>query len=254
MPILKNEFPVLEYDSDVNALVKNRHAGIKLPEKAVFAFTGDNTDVFAEANNARIAVTLELITRNYNIYIIKRSGQEICLLQAPMGAPAAVQNLDTLFLLGVKKVIATGSCGVLTDIPENRFIVPERALRAEGTSYQYIPASRYIDLDRDTVNSLCGQLDKMCIPYERCTTWTTDCFFRETAEMVEYRRNEGCKVVDMECSALAACAEFRGAKFAQLFFTADSLADVKNYDRRSFGESSREKALDICMDVITGME
>ena len=62
------------------------------------------------------------------------------------------------------------------------------------------------------------------------------------------------KVVDMECSALAACAEFRGAKFAQLFFTADSLADVKNYDRRSFGESSREKALDICMDVIAGME
>ena len=75
MPILKNEFPVLEYDSDVNALVKNRHAGIKLPEKAVFAFTGDNTNVFAEANNARIAVTLELITRNYNIYNKKkRSG------------------------------------------------------------------------------------------------------------------------------------------------------------------------------------
>jgi len=27
--------------------------------------------------------------------------------------------------------------------------------------------------------------------------------------MVEYRINEGCKVVEMECSALGAVAEFR---------------------------------------------
>ena len=57
----------------------------------------------------------------------------------------------------------------------------------------------------------------------------------------------------MECSAMAACARFRGAEFAQLFFTADSLADVRNYDRRSFGVSSREKAIEICMDIITEM-
>lgn len=250
MPITKNEFPVLEFDSDPVSLVKLKLQGTELPEKAVFAFTGDSTDVYAKANNARIATVFETITRNYSIYIIEKNGQEICLMQAPMGAPAAVQSMEVLIALGVKQIIATGSCGVLSDIPENRFIVPVRALRAEGTSFQYEPASRFIDLDKAAVSELCSQLDRMGIHYKQCTTWTTDCFVRETAEMVEYRRNEGCEVVDMECSALAACAKSKGIGFAQIFFTADSLADVENYDRRDFGVSSREKAIDICMDII----
>lgn len=251
MAINKYEFPVLDYDSDPESIVKLKLAGITLPEKAVFAFTGESTNIYAEANNARIATVLETITRIYNIYIIEKNGQEICLMQAPMGAPAAVQNLEVLLSLGVRDIIATGSCGVLADIPENNFIVPVRALRSEGTSYQYAPASRYFELDRNCVDRLCGQLDRMNIPYKKCTTWTTDCFVRETAEMVRSRRDEGCEVVDMECSALAACAKLRGAGFAQLFFTADSLADVKNYDRRDFGISSREKAIDICMKIIS---
>ena len=252
--IYKNDFPELEYDSDTRSVVKLKLQGIELPKKAIFAFTGDDTDSFARAENARIATVLETITRNYNIYIINKNGEDICLMQAPMGAPAAVQNLEVLLSLGVKTVIATGSCGVLSDIPENRFIVPVRALRSEGTSYQYAPASRYFDLDADMISKVCGRLDSMEIPYQKCTTWTTDCFVRETPEMVEYRRKEGCEVVDMECSALAACARLRGAKFAQIFFTADSLADVKNYDRREFGESSRGKALAVCLDVISGLE
>lgn len=253
MPITKNVSPVLEYDSDPLSLVTMKLRNVTLPEKCVFAFTGDSTDVYAKANNARIAAELNSITRDYNIYIIEKNGQEICLMQAPMGAPAALQNLEMLLSLGVKNVIATGSCGVLADIPENRFIVPVRALRAEGASYQYLPPSRYIDLNKDCVDRLCGQLDRMGIPYEKCTAWTTDSLFRETAEMVRYRREEGCKVVDMECSALAACAQFRGAGFAQLFFTADSLADVKNYDRRDFGVSSREKAIEICMEIMSAI-
>ena len=39
---------------------------------------------------------------------------------------------------------------------------------------------------------------------EEVMTWTTDGFYRETAEKVAYRKEEGCAVVEMECSALAA--------------------------------------------------
>ena len=41
-------------------------------------------------------------------------------------------------------------------------------------------------------------------------TWTTDGFYRETAEKVAYRKEEGCAVVEMECSALAAVARLSG--------------------------------------------
>ena len=36
--------------------------------------------------------------------------------------------------------------------------------------------------------------------------------------MVQYRKEEGCQVVEMECSALAACAKFRKVTWAMLLF------------------------------------
>ena len=39
---------------------------------------------------------------------------------------------------------------------------------------------------------------------------------------------EGCQVVEMECSALAACAKFRKVTWAMLLFSADTLADLIN--------------------------
>ena len=91
------------------------------------------------------------------------------------------------------------------------------------------------------------------MPYTECVTWTTDGFFRETRDMVAYRMSEGCEVVEMECAALAACAKFRGAKFGQLLFTADSLANVDDYDAREWGQGSLEKAMGLCLEVASAL-
>ena len=80
------------------------------------------------------------------------------------------------------------------------------------------------------------------VPARRCRTWTTDGFFRETPGLVAYRRQEGCAVVEMECAALAACAGFHGVQFAQLLYTADSLAAASHSDR-GWGEASVHSAL-----------
>ena len=69
-----------------------------------------------------------------------------------------------------------------------------------------------------------------------------DGFFRETKEKVAYRKSEGCSVVEMECSALAACAAFRSSTWGMLLYTADSLADVQRYDQRHWGGSAYEYA------------
>ena len=80
---------------------------------------------------------------------------------------------------------------------------------------------------------------------------TTDAAIAE--EMVACRRNEGCLVVEMECASMAACASFRGAEFGQLLYTADSLADVRNYDARDWGEQSVLPALHLCLDIAASL-
>ena len=140
------------------------------------------------------------------------------------------------------------------DLPENAFLIPIKALRDEGTSYHYLPPSRWVELDGQVLCSMKATLDGLGLPYAECATWTTDGFFRETRELVEYRKQEGCSVVDMECAALAACAQFRGVKFGQLLFTADSLANADRYDERGWGVDSLEKALTLSLELARGLD
>lgn len=86
--------------------------------------------------------------------------------------------------------------------------------------------------------------------YQEVITWSTDGFFRETKEKVEYRKSEGCSVVEMECSALSACATFRKATWGMILYTADSLADVDKYDERHWGGNAYEYALTLCLDAV----
>lgn len=255
MAINKHDIPILEYDSCPTAVLKPDHEKlpITLPEKAVFAFLGETVNNYANGHNAVIAEKFISTTKTYPIYIVEYCGESIVLCQAPAGAPAAVQIMDWLIAYGVKKIISTGSCGVLTDIPENAFLVPTRALRDEGTSYHYLPPSRFVELNKDVLSSIENTLSRLGLSYTECTTWTTDGFFRETRDKVEYRKSEGCSVVEMECAALAACAQFRGVQFGQVLYTADSLANIDAYEERGWGEESLEKALYICLEIAKDM-
>ena len=254
--IIKNEIPILEYDDSSIEVIAPNHdmEDLKLPEKCLFAFLGDVIHEYAKENNADVAKELITVSHNIKIYVLHEGNEDLCLVQSPIGAAAAAQVLDTLVSCGCKKIIATGSCGVLADIPENAFLVPTKALRAEGTSYHYLPATRFIELDEEPVKVIESCFKKHELPFVTCTTWTTDGFFRETKDMVKYRLEEGCSVVEMECSALAACARKRGASFGQFLFTADSLANVHEYDTRDFGTSSHEKALLLGLDVLRDWE
>ena len=165
------------------------------------------------------------------------------LCQAPVGAAAATQILDWLIGYGVREIISAGSCGVLEEFSEGTFLVPSKALRDEGTSYHYAPPSRFMVINENARKVIEETLYEHGLKYQEVITWSTDGFFRETKEKVNYRKSEGCAVVEMECSALAACAHFRGATFGMILYTADSLADVDKYDERNWGGDAYEYAL-----------
>ena len=107
-----------------------------------------------------------------------------------------------------------------------------------------------MELEEGPRAALRAALEERGVGYIECATWTTDSFYRETAEMVEYRRSEGCKVVDMECSAMAALAKFRGKRFGQLLYSGDVLADSDNYDDRDWynNTSARERLFELALD------
>lgn len=255
MRMRKNEIPILEYDDNPAAVIMpdHEHLNIRLPPKAVFAFLGDAIDRYAKAHSAVLAAHFESITKKYPVYLLEKDGQRFCLAEAPVGAPAAVQILDWLIAYGARKIVSAGSCGALEHFDENTFLVPYKALRDEGTSYHYLPASRFVETAKDARAAIEKTLKNRGLNYTEVITWTTDGFYRETREKAAYRKSEGCAVVEMECAALAACAELRGAVWGELLFTADTLADTEHYDERNWGADSIDYALELCIESVLNM-
>ena len=226
--IHKHEIPILEFDDNPQAVIMPTHEDLdlNLPARCVYAFLEEELERYANAVGAEKVGEFVSATKSYPIFVMSYNGEEICLAQAPVGSAAAAQFLDWLIGYGV---------------------------RDEGASYHYVAPSRYIDMNKQALEAIEKTLKQKKIPYEEVMTWSTDGFYRETPDKVSYRIEEGCGVVEMECSALAAVAQLRGAIWGLLLFTADSLADIDNYDQRDWGSEAFDKALELCLDIIVQM-
>lgn len=252
MAVSKNEIPILEFDAEQSAVIMPGHdSDYHFPKKAAMLFMEHEADDFAAENKCEVIGGFKSITKEIYVYKIKVNGTDIAFVQAPLGGPASVLVMEQLIAGGVEEIIAAGCCGALVEDTEGSFFVPTAALRQEGTSYHYLPPSREVELDTAPVKAICKTLEDAGLSCKTCKTWTTDAFYRETKEMVLYRKSEGYSVVEMECASLAACAKMRGVLFGQVLFTADSLANVDAHDMRNEGKDFFITAMEIAMKAVT---
>lgn len=163
MSIIKNEIPILEFDTEQTAVISPVHENLNLvlPKKCVFAFLGEYIDEYAEKTGAQIVSYFISMTKEYPVYITTYKGEKIVLCQAPVGAAAATQILDWLIGYGVREIISAGSCGALEKFAEGTFLIPEKALRDEGTSYHYAAPSRFMEINKSDRKDDTGTRDEI---------------------------------------------------------------------------------------------
>lgn len=167
------------------------------------------------------------------IYEIEYKNKRFVLFMMSVGAPAAVNDLEDVHAMGVNKFIIFGNCGVLDKTIEDcAVIIPNEAIRDEGTSYHYLDATDTIKVNNKYVDEFKEILDEFGYSYIECMTWTNDAFYRETRRKLESRIAMGAKCVEMECSALQAVADFRGFDLFMFFYAGDNL-DLPEWDKRS---------------------
>jgi len=223
-------------------------AGQRVPRVGVVTFLGDISRDWVSEHGFTVASPVNLVTSVYPIWMGAYSRVDLAIAELPVGAPAAVLIVEQMLLLGVHTIVAVGSCGALVHVDEGEFLLPVRALRDEGTSYHYLPSSRWVETDAEVREACRHALEARGLKGTDCDTWTTDGFFRETSGLVAKRRAEGCMVVEMECAALAACARFRGARYGQILYSADTLAG-EEHDIRGWGHATRGTALLAALDA-----
>ena len=186
----------------------------------------------------RIAETKD-VDGHWPVYEANYKGKTFALYKGRLGAPACVGSFEDLIPMGCKRIILLGNCGVLDkSIEDCGIIIPTRAIRDEGTSYHYVPASDYIDVNKKYIPEFTEVLKEFGYPYVMGTTWTTDAFYRETREKIERRKEMGAICVEMECAAMQAMCDFRGVEFFQFLYAGDNL-DHSEWDPRSLSGTSR---------------
>lgn len=144
------------------------------------------------------------------LYRFERGGREFGIVGCAVGASYAVLVAEQMFASGCGFLVSITSSGQIKPLgPPPYFILIERALRDEGTSYHYLPASEYSDADQELIDAIAGSMSDVGEPVARGATWTTDAPFRETAEAIAAARARGILAVEMEAAALYAFARAR---------------------------------------------
>jgi uridine phosphorylase len=142
------------------------------------------------------------------LYEFDWKGRTFGIIGNAVGAPFAVLLAEQLFVSGCALLVSITSAGQIDpDLDLPCFVLIERALRDEGTSYHYLPPSTYSEAPEGLVAGLAGAFDSLPFSVYRGAAWTTDAPYRETEAAIAAKRAQGIKAVEMEAAALYAFAE-----------------------------------------------
>ncbi|MGH7152407.1 MAG: nucleoside phosphorylase [Acetobacteraceae bacterium] len=137
-------------------------------------------------------------------------GHRLGVIPYAVGAPFAVLVAEELFTAGCRLLISVTSAGQIVPAgPTPYFVLIDRALRDEGTSYHYLPPAPFSIAPAAVLEPVAAALCGAHPPVHRGATWTTDAPFRETETAIATARAAGVLAVEMEAAALYAFAAAR---------------------------------------------
>jgi len=154
------------------------------------------------------------------MYEFEDAGMRFGIIGCAVGAAFSVLLAEQAFASGCALLVSISSAGQIIASEQARyFILIERALRDEGTSYHYLAPSRYAEADPALTQPVMAGLLAANQHVHLGASWTTDAPFRETKQAIAVARAEGILAVEMEAAGLYAFEKAREKKllcFAQV--------------------------------------
>ena len=229
--------PILEFDPDREALLSPSHFHQPrgdMPTCGVLCFFQDVIGHLHAQGLLKEITSLRSEMGRHPVYRFATPGGDVALVHPGIGGPLAAGLMEETIALGVRHFLACGGAGVLdSSLAVGELLVPTAAVRDEGTSYHYLPASREVAVQPAAIAVIEAGLRERQVLYRLVKTWTTDAFYRETPARIATRKAEGCACVEMETASLAAVAQFRGVTFGQILYGGDDVSGTQ-WDARDW--------------------
>lgn len=154
------------------------------------------------------------------------------LVGCAVGAPFAVLVAEQMAASGCRLLVSVTSAGQLAPVREPPyFVLVERALRDEGTSYHYAPPGPFSEADPALLAALEGAFEGLRTPVLRGGVWTTDAPFRETAAAIAAHAAHGLLAVEMEAAALLAFAQARNRRVVCFAHVTNRMGQAGDFEK-----------------------
>src|ERR1700722_6699795 len=157
--------------------------------------------------------------------VFSLAGTDVGIVGRAVGASFAVLVAEELFASGCRLLISLTSSGqIVPSGPPPYFIIIDRALRDEGTSYHYASPSEYAIACPRLLAAAVQAVSQDGPRTITGATWTTDAPFRETSQAIQVAADKGILAVEMEAAALYAFAAATGCKVLCLAHVTNTMA------------------------------
>jgi len=159
--------------------------------------------------------------------------QVVGIVGCAVGAPFAVLVAEELFASGCGLLLNLTSAGQISPLRKPPyFVIIDRALRDEGTSYHYAAPAEYADADPAIVALAREAVTMQGLQVIVGPSWTTDAPFRETAEAIESAKLNNIVAVEMEAAALYTFARAAGVNVLCLAHVTNTMGQaVQDFEK-----------------------
>lgn len=173
-----------------------------------------------------------------DLYIFDQDGLQFGIISCAVGAAFAVLVAEELFASDCRLLLSVTSAGQILPVqPPPYFIIIDRALRDEGTSYHYLPPADFSEANRELIG-LAEKVLAGSIPIRVGATWTTDAPFRETHAAIDSARAAGVLAVEMEAAGLYAFAKARGKPVLCFAHVTNQMAQIEGDFEKGFADGA----------------
>jgi uridine phosphorylase len=125
---------------------------------------------------------------------------------------------------GIQNIIRIGTCGALDEnIKVGDLFIVDEVIRGDGVTPYYVDKDFKTVADKKIADTLYEMAKGMGVNIYRGIAWTTDALLRETKEVVEAKRKEGARAVDMVSSTLLTIAQTYNVKAGSILAVSDNV-------------------------------
>lgn len=211
----------------------------KIVEKCLIVFSAVIHNYLLSNHECSVIGQIGACNGNTDIYSFEWCGERIAFYLSAIGsAIASGMCYEAHWRTGASKFIMFGSSGSLDrEKTYGKYVIPTECYRGDGCSYYYAPPADYIKIK--TADKLAEIFDEIGAPYIKGRAWTTDSMIRETAGLVQKRREEGCLAVEMELAGVEAVCGFYGYDLYDFLETGDVLEE-SSYDIKDLPSANHD--------------